>query len=566
MSDSKLTALLSNPFHLTDVGLFSAPTLVDIDNDGDLDAIIGAENGNILFFSNTGNLYKPVFNSPISNPFSVINVAVVMGDQYSDIGQTDNNPEFVDIDADGDLDLFIGTYPYGNTLYFENIGNANKPVYTSPSINPFGLKTVGEFNSPTFVDIDSDGDFDAFLGNYPDGNTLYFENIGSSKNPIFANPITNAFGLKNLGIFSSPTFADLDNDGDFDAFIGTENGDTLYFQNIGTAKTASFTNAVANPFGLKNVGPYSSPDFADVDGDGDLDAFIGTESGETFFFENVASGLSQTPKFITYVTTVVDANATETIHRGIANDFIEVTSDHLISHVIFTGDGRNIVKAGLGNDQVYGGAGDDRILGGAGDDILYGYDGNDVIDGGDGNDLISGGFGYDSLDGGSGNDTVDYRNWSGGAYYNLEKGIVKFQYAYTENVVNFENIKTGDGQDYIVGTAGDNVIQAGAGNDTLIGGDGNDTLTGGLGTDVFRFNTLSKDVDIITDFSWRQGDVIQIDASTFGATSKSQFSYDYHSGALSFNASPFDGIKPQTFAVISNRPWGFSTWLDIALV
>lgn len=52
-----------NPFGLPDIGLFSTPLFADIDNDGDLDAFIGAENGDTLFFKNTGNFLSQ--RSPI---------------------------------------------------------------------------------------------------------------------------------------------------------------------------------------------------------------------------------------------------------------------------------------------------------------------------------------------------------------------------------------------------------------------------------------------------------------------------------------------------------------------
>lgn len=560
------TSSAKNPLDLTDIGLFSAPTFADLDNDGDLDAYIGAENGDLLFFQNIGNASNPVFSAPVANPFGIKNVAVVMGDEFSEIGQTDNNPELVDFDGDGDLDLFVGTYPYGDTIYFENVGSVSNPVFAAPKINPFGLKKVGEFGSPSFVDIDGDGDMDAFVGNYPDGNTLYFQNTGTAKSPKFANPVSNPFGLGNAGGFSSPTFADIDGDGDADAFIGTEGGDVLYFRNVGTKTNPNFAGAIANPFGLEKVGTFSSPSFADIDGDGDLDAFIGVEDGTTFFFENVVSGPNQSPQFISYEMLVLDTSSTTSISRGAGNDFIRVGHGNHGNHKINTGDGRNIVKLGSGNDEVYGGSGADVIYGGAGNDVLYGYDGQDVIYGGDGNDLISGGFGQDFLDGGAGIDTVDYRNWSGGASYNLGAGTVHFYGSFTETVLNFENIKTGAGQDHIIGSSGNNIIESGAGNDVLIGGLGNDILSGGTGADIFRFNSRTEGVDTITDFSWREGDRIEIKASSFGITSKAQLSYNSWTGALSFDASPWDGIAPHTFAILANRPSGFSANLDVVLV
>ena len=45
-----------------------------------------------------------------------------------------------------------------------------------------------------------------------------------------------------------------------------------------------FNNIILNPFGLSNVGRDASPTFVDIDGDGDLDAFVGELYGNTLFF------------------------------------------------------------------------------------------------------------------------------------------------------------------------------------------------------------------------------------------------------------------------------------------
>ncbi len=167
------------------------------------------------------------------------------------------------------------------------------PIFDTPVTNPFGLSNIGSFAIPTFADIDGDGDLDAFLGeDY--GDTIFFENTGTPSSPSFETPDTNPFGLSNVGYFAVPTFADIDGDGDLDVFIGNNYGDTFFFENTGTPSSPSFETPDSNPFGLSNIGSFAAPTFADIDGDGDLDVFLGEDYGDTIFFNNLECFLTGT--------------------------------------------------------------------------------------------------------------------------------------------------------------------------------------------------------------------------------------------------------------------------------
>src|SRR4051812_45133081 len=103
--------------------------------------------------------------------------------------------------------------------------------------------------------------------------------------PVFGAPVTNPFGLTDIGAVARPTFADIDGDGDLDACIGRSDGTTQFFRNTGSTSAPSFVAEGAN-FGLTDVGYSASPVFADIDDDGDLDAFVGGWDGVTRFFRN----------------------------------------------------------------------------------------------------------------------------------------------------------------------------------------------------------------------------------------------------------------------------------------
>jgi hypothetical protein len=143
--------------------------------------------------------------------------------------------------------------------------------------NPVNTVAVGGHSTPRFADLDGDGDLDAVVGNLQ-GTLNYFENTGSAIAPAFtartgaANPFNGV-----AGYFSAPSFADLDGDGDLDVLVGQYDGTLRYFEKTGSAIAPAFIEqtGAANPFNGVGVGSMSNPSFADLDGDGDLDALVG---------------------------------------------------------------------------------------------------------------------------------------------------------------------------------------------------------------------------------------------------------------------------------------------------
>jgi serralysin len=84
---------------------------------------------------------------------------------------------------------------------------------------------------------------------------------------------------------------------------------------------------------------------------------------------------------------------------------------------------------------------------------------------------------------------------------------------------NALTITGNNGSNRLSGSAYGDVIIGNGGNDTLVGGVGADTLTGGSGADVFRFEKPlgGTNVDVITDFTPTQNDVIQLENSVYTA-------------------------------------------------
>jgi len=268
----------------------SSLDLCDIDNDADFDLFVGSTQETIHFFENQGSSTLPQFDFT-DGEFGNVNVGDLMGRA---------KPVFWDMDSDGDFDLFVGT---GRSLVrvYRNIGDEYNPIF---EVFEDTLRDAsGDWfycDRPQFVDIDDDGDEDLFCGRYP-GTIDYYENIGDS---TFYSFQLGGLGIQDIdvGFSSSPEMVDIDADNDYDLFIGNKYGKIWYYENIGDSVNYNFMLDSSNWLGI-DVGDYASPEFCDIDGDGDYDLFIGKDNDLTFdipgaihYWENI--GTPQNPNFI----------------------------------------------------------------------------------------------------------------------------------------------------------------------------------------------------------------------------------------------------------------------------
>ncbi len=208
-------------------------------------------------------------------------------------------PAFVDIDNDGDFDVFVGDFE--SLMFFENTGSSTTPSFSQAN-NPLNLDAINNdfAPAPAFVDIDNDGDFDAFVGtNF--GTIVFAENTGSITAPTFLTTSNNPFGFRNVAGTAAPAFVDIDNDGDFDAFVGAVEGAGAisaisFFENTGSVSSPSFSqvSGASNPLNIVNIDDAFEykPAFVDIDSDGDFDVFVGVDTGGVIFFENIGSATS----------------------------------------------------------------------------------------------------------------------------------------------------------------------------------------------------------------------------------------------------------------------------------
>lgn len=254
-----------------DVGSESIPALADLDADGDLDLLLANKldpedlgTSHIYHFENVGNARRPQFRLQGSLEFS---------------GSFHYAPALGDLDADGDLDLIMGTWR-DELAFYSNEGTAAEPRFVLEDSALVELSR-GSNATPALVDIDADGDLDLFVGE-GSGTLNFYRNDGSGKAPLFAL-VSDEYADIDVGRRSFPAFADLDNDGDKDLVLGRDAGPLAIFRNEGTAMSPAFVKDTSL---FLDAPPFSAPVLADIDADGDLDLLSGGVGGGLALYEN----------------------------------------------------------------------------------------------------------------------------------------------------------------------------------------------------------------------------------------------------------------------------------------
>jgi len=259
------------------------PCFGDLDSDGDLDLLVGTMSGNIYYYVNDGDSLNPQMRFESSNYFDI------------DV-DWDASPELADIDADGDLDLFVGrghetsVSGQGNISFYENIGSPVEANFIHRTDN-YLLYDDGWHSRPLLVDIDADGDPDLFSKLY--WELIFFRNTGNLENPYFTFESDFWEGIQVYGMY--PWFCDIDQDGDYDLLAGESNilgiPQIYLYLNHGTPINPNYIlytdDLVPGIFDEGDVNPNIS--MADIDADGDEDLFVSTSGEDFHFFENIST-------------------------------------------------------------------------------------------------------------------------------------------------------------------------------------------------------------------------------------------------------------------------------------
>ena len=293
----------------------STPTFWKWNEDKYPDLIVGNREGFLSLIT-----HKPPENSPVFRGWNLVDSK---WQNIKSIGYS--TPHFADFDNDNRTDLMIGDSE-GNLIFLKNGGvkeflknkdnntlilsknsletkkkdseesvakiNLEQPLVNSKKSvnepfepkfefisNKFGDLELGRRSFPAFMDIDGDENIDLVVGNKSGELRYYrqkkvFENVNWSLE-------TNSFLDYKEGKNSSPVFADLDGDDDLDLLVGNRQGSIHYWENKGNNDIAEF---VYNPSPFIGVtgGINSVPAVIDLNSDGLNDILVGNLLGQLY--------------------------------------------------------------------------------------------------------------------------------------------------------------------------------------------------------------------------------------------------------------------------------------------
>lgn len=205
------------------------PTFGDLDGDGDLDMILGENEGRMHYFVNNADPGAPM-DLALGIPALTDN-----NNELIDIGKS-ATPFLFDMDGDGLLDIVAGEQN-GNLNYFLNVGTAQEFSFEL-QVTPFGNdgEKFGNVQANNLIGInghsvpfiwEEDGQILMLVANEV-GQMQYFDNISNNLNGEF-NQVEEVFQGIDHSEFAGAWFEDINNDNHRDLFIGNNRGGLWFF-------------------------------------------------------------------------------------------------------------------------------------------------------------------------------------------------------------------------------------------------------------------------------------------------------------------------------------------------
>ncbi|MGH9930865.1 MAG: FG-GAP-like repeat-containing protein [Pyrinomonadaceae bacterium] len=234
-----------------------AIVLFDFDGDGDLD-IFDTSGSQRLLRNDAGQFTDVTGDSKLSSAGSQYCFAAVAGDY----------------DNDGRSDLFVARFAEKRFVLYHNDGGGHFSDSTKQSGIAAPMLQGSPYQSAAFVDVDHDGDLDLFIAGL---TNVLFRNNGNS---TFTD-ITGAAKVSAPNSFSSASAiipTDYDNRRDVDLFLLPSADPPRLLRNL---RDGTFRD-VAAEVGLDSQGAFLCAAAGDVNKDGFTDFFLGVDRRAVF--------------------------------------------------------------------------------------------------------------------------------------------------------------------------------------------------------------------------------------------------------------------------------------------
>ena len=241
---------------------------VDVDNDGDIDAMSASYGDDtIAWFENVngdGSMWtRHVISDEAEGAYSVVGI---------------------DVDSDGDVDVLAALFDGDSIVWYEN-DNGDESSWTSHDI----ATGIDGASSVFGIDFDLDGDIDAMSTSQNDNIVNWYENDNGDGSSWTTHLIADD-AIGPMSVFG----IDVDNDGDIDAFSASRytTGDytVAWHENAGDGTYFTSHEIDDDADGARSVFGI------DVDGDGDVDAFSASkEDDKIAWYENMCSDCATPP-------------------------------------------------------------------------------------------------------------------------------------------------------------------------------------------------------------------------------------------------------------------------------
>lgn len=213
----------------------------DLDQDQDMDLLIGDESGKLYFFENTagpGNIFS--FASPVYEWMGINSGQRIRPCIYDANKDGLNDILIGERNTNGYSDPLSGEFLTGNINYFENIGTAGNPLFDPDEAQSPNSPVFGRIRVNFSTSTSARGGAAPYIFNL-DGKELLF--VGSSRGRISLYDLSgmaeaseevplldDKLGYLEEGYWSAPAVYDFDDDGFLEILVGNIRGGLSFFK------------------------------------------------------------------------------------------------------------------------------------------------------------------------------------------------------------------------------------------------------------------------------------------------------------------------------------------------